>query len=55
MPELKLSIGERDFEVACQEGEENFLTEAGNLLNHESLKMVSQLGRLSESRLLHMS
>ena len=24
MPEIKLSIGGRDFQVACQEGEENF-------------------------------
>ena len=55
MPELKLSIGERDFEVACQEGEENFLTEAANLLNAESQKLVSQLGRLSESRMLLMA
>ena len=55
MPELKLSIGERDFEVACQEGEEKFLTEAANLLNAESQKLVSQLGRLSESRMLLMA
>ena len=55
MPELKLSIGERDFEVACQEGEENFLTEAANLLNAESQKLVSQFGRLSESRMLLMA
>ena len=55
MPELKLSIGERDFEVACQEGEEKFLTEAANLLNAESQKLVSQLGSLSESRMLLMA
>ena len=55
MPEIKLSIGGRDFEVACQEGEENFLTDAANLLNSESQKLVSQLGRLSESRMLLMA
>ena len=53
MPEIKLTIGGRDFEVACQEGEENFLTDAANLLN--SQKLVSQLGRLSESRMLLMA
>ena len=42
-------------EVACQEGEENFLTDAANLLNSESQKLVSQLGRLSESRMLLMA
>ena len=55
MPEIKLSIGGRDFQVACQEGEENFLTDAANLLNSESQKLVSQLGRLSESRMLLMA
>ena len=55
MPEIKLTIGGRDFEVACQEGEENFLTDAANLLNSESQKLVSQLGRLSESRMLLMA
>ena len=55
MPEIKLSIGGRDFQVACQEGEEDFLTDAANLLNSESQKLVSQLGRLSESRMLLMA
>jgi cell division protein ZapA len=55
MPEIKLSIGGRDFQVACQEGEENFLTDAANLLNSESQNLVSQLGRLSESRMLLMA
>ena len=55
MPEIKLSIGGRDFEVACQEGEENFLTDAANLLNSESQKLLSQLGRLSEPRMLLMA
>ena len=55
MPEIKLSIGGRDFEVACQEGEENFLTNAADLLNSESQKLLSQLGRLSESRMLLMA
>ena len=55
MPEIKLSIGGRDFQVACQEGEEDFLTDAANLLNSESQKLVSQLGRLSEARMLLMA
>ena len=46
MPEIKLTIGGRDFEVACQEGEENFLTDAAHLLNSESQKLVSQLADL---------
>ena len=55
MPEIKLTIGGRDFEVACEEGEENFLTDAANLLNSESQKLLSQLGRLSEPRMLLMA
>lgn len=55
MPELKISIGGRDFDVACQEGEEHFLQSAAALLDAEATVLSSQIGRLPEPRMLLMA
>lgn len=55
MPEVKISIGGRDFEVACQAGEEHFLKSAATLLDNEATVLSSQIGRLPEARMLLMS
>lgn len=55
MPEVTISIGGRDFAVACQEGEEQFLTAAAALLDNEAVALNTQIGRLTESRMLLMS
>lgn len=55
MPELKVMIGGREFEVACQEGEEHFLRSAARLLDNEAQVLVSQIGRMPEVRLLLMA
>ncbi len=53
--EVSISIGERTFEVACQEGEQQFLQAAAKLLDTEAQVLVSSIGRMPESRLLLMS
>ncbi|MBU2866861.1 cell division protein ZapA [Pacificibacter marinus] len=55
MPEIKISIGGREFEVACQSGEEHFLKSAAQLLDNEATVLSSQIGRLPEARMLLMS
>lgn len=55
MPELKVMIGGREFDVACQEGEEHFLRSAARLLDNEAQVLVSQIGRMPEVRLLLMA
>lgn len=55
MPDVKITIGNRDFEVACQEGEEHFLRSAAAMLDIEAKTLVSQIRHLTESRLLLMS
>lgn len=55
MPEVKVSIGGRDFTVACQPGEEHFLRSAAAMLHAEAQPLVAQLGRLPESRMLLMA
>ena len=55
MPEVKIEIGGRRFEVACQPGEEDYLISAATALNEEASNIGQQLGRLSESRMLLMA
>ncbi|MCR8723780.1 cell division protein ZapA [Frigidibacter sp. ROC022] len=55
MPEVKVSVGGREYEVACQEGEENFLRSAAALLDAEATVLGTQSSRLPESRVLLMA
>ena len=55
MPEIKITIGGRVFDVACQEGEEHYLQSAARMLDAEAGVLVAQIGRLPESRMLLMA
>lgn len=55
MPDVVIKIGGREFEVACQEGEEHFLKSAAAMLDAEASVLVGQLSNLTESRMLLMS
>ena len=55
MPDVQVSIGGRDFEVACQEGEEHFLRSAAQMLDIEAQTLASQIRHLTESRMLLMA
>ena len=55
MAEVKVSIGGREFEVACRDGEEHFLLSAAQLLDNEASALNEALGRMPESRMLLMA
>lgn len=55
MPEVRISIGGRDFDVACQEGEEHFLRTAAQMLDAEATVLQDQIGRMPEARMLLMA
>ena len=55
MPQVKITIGGRNFEVACQEGEEQFLMTAAAMLDVEASSFSTQIGRMPESRMLLMA
>ena len=55
MPEVRITIGGRDFDVACQDGEEHYLQSAASMLDNEATALSSQIGRLPESRMLLMA
>jgi cell division protein ZapA len=55
MAELEITIGGRKFLVACQPGEEHFLNAAAAMLDGEAQPLVTQMGRLPETRMLLMA
>ena len=55
MPEVLITIGGRQFEVACQDGEEHFLRSAARMLDAEASVLVGQIGRMPEARMLLMA
>lgn len=55
MPQVEIKIGGRNFEVACQEGEEQFLMTAAAMLDVEASSLSTQVGRMPESRMLLMA
>jgi cell division protein ZapA len=55
MPEIHITIGGRQFEVACQEGEESYLHSAAKMLDDEAQVLSDQVGRMPEARMLLMA
>jgi cell division protein ZapA len=54
MPEITIVIGGRNFEVACQAGEEQYLQAAAKMLDDEAQVLSDQVGRMPEARMLLM-
>ncbi len=55
MAVVKLTIGGRTFDVACQDGEEPSLEAAARMLDREAQAFASQSGRMTETQMLLMS
>ena len=55
MPDLKILIGGKSYQVSCNPGEESAVNESANLLDQESELIQAQLGRLSEEKMLLLS
>ncbi len=55
MPDIKITIGGRDFDVACQEGEEHFLNSAAAMLDTEASVLAGQIANMTEARMLLMA
>lgn len=55
MPDVTVTIGGREFTVACQAGEEPFLHSAARMLDTEAQTLLAQIGRVPEARMLLMA
>ena len=55
MPDVTIEIGGRVFTVACQDGEEGYLSAAAELLDREAQVLAGQGSRLTQDRMLLMA
>jgi len=55
MPEQIITIGHKDFTVACQPGEEKYLLAAAEMLDAEARTLLNQIGRVPAERMLLMA
>ena len=55
MPEMTIEIGGRSFAVACQDGEEPYLTSAAQMLDREAQTLIASGARLPADRMLLMA
>lgn len=55
MTQVTVTVGGREFDVACQDGEEDYLRAAAALLDGEAKTLLSQMGRMPETTMLLMA
>ena len=55
MPDMTIEIGGRPFTVACQEGEESYLSAAAEVLDREAQTLLASGARLTQDRMLLMA
>lgn len=55
MPEIRISVGERSYTVACQAGEELHLQSAASLLDNEAKTVLKSGQNVPEAQLLLMA
>ena len=55
MANVQFSIGHKEYELACQPGEEKLLRRAAGMLDAEAQSILEQAGRMPEARLLLLS
>lgn len=52
MPDVKVTIGGRNFSVFCNPGEEEDVSQSAKLLNNESDSLQEHIGRIPEDKML---
>ncbi|QUS35732.1 cell division protein ZapA [Falsirhodobacter algicola] len=55
MADLDITIGNKTFTVACQDGQERFLQAAARQLSDQAGAVLSQIGRMPSERMLLMA
>ena len=55
MAQVTVTINGRDYEVACDDGEEERLIKLGVVLNERIKKIITAAGKIDEARLLVMA
>lgn len=54
MAQVKVSINGRDYQIACDDGQEEHLSQLGQYVDKRVKELVSAVGQVGDSRLLVM-
>ena len=52
MPEVNITINNREHKIACSPGEEQRVQELASLLNNEVIKIANNLGQIGDVKLM---
>jgi cell division protein ZapA len=52
MPEVNITINNREHKIACSPGEEQRVKELASLLNNEVVKIANNLGQIGDVKLM---
>ena len=52
MPEVNITINNREHKIACSPGEEQRVKELASLLNNEVIKIANNLGQIGDVKLM---
>lgn len=55
MAEVNISVNDRDYRVACEDGQEAHLKELADHLNDHVANLAADLGQIGEARLLMLA
>ena len=54
MPQVNVTINNRDYQIACDEGQEEHLSRLGVYIDKRAREMTASVGEIGDSRLLVM-
>jgi cell division protein ZapA len=55
MPELTVTINGREYQVACDDGQEEHLSKLGRFVDSKMVELVGAVGQIGDARLLVMT
>jgi cell division protein ZapA len=55
MGQVKIHINGRDYEIACDDGEENHVQQLGHYVDEKVAELATRIGQVGDTRLLLMA
>ena len=55
MTQVNISVNGRDYQIACEDGEEEHIAHLAQYINHQVDNLVGRVGQVGEARLLLMA
>jgi cell division protein ZapA len=55
MAQVKMNINNRNYEIACDDGEENHVQQLGRYVDEKVTELATRIGQVGDTRLLVMA